>query len=129
MQNQAGIRFQTHVTTDLRDETCMDRPGARCARRTANRSPNPVCHGDDTWYFAANRACELASPIRRRAPGGALRRRVACQDQRRLMVNLPTDTPRFTPSPVPASASDVVPLVSTCAVPLLTTPASAPAWA
>lgn len=31
----------------------------------------------------------------------------------RLMVNLPTEMPRFTPSPVPASASEVVPLVST----------------
>lgn len=40
-------------------------------------------------------------------------------------VNLPTSTPRLTPSPSPASASDTVPLVSTCASLDLPTPAFA----
>src|SRR5580692_7225703 len=38
-----------------------------------------------------------------------------------------TATPRSTPSPLPLNAIDVVPLVSTWAVPLLPAPAEAPA--
>jgi hypothetical protein len=40
-----------------------------------------------------------------------------------------TATPRSTPSPLPLNAIDVVPLVSTWAVPLFPTPAEAPACA
>ena len=40
-----------------------------------------------------------------------------------------TATPRSTPSPLPVNAIDVVPLVSTWAVPLLPAPAEAPACA
>src|SRR6185312_16363036 len=47
----------------------------------------------------------------------------------REIVNLPKETPMFTPLPVPAKASDTLPLVRAWAMPDLTTPALASPWA
>jgi hypothetical protein len=62
----------------------------------------------------------------RGAIAGAAFSNLRCDDQRtRLIVNFPKEIPRSTPSPVPASASETVPFVNTCAVLDLTTPACA----
>src|SRR5690349_25139291 len=75
------------------------------------------------------RPAQCSAAEKAKAPDGRPRGFPGGNDQGRLMVNLPTETPRLTPSPVPASASETVALVSTCACELFTTPASAPAFA
>src|SRR6185503_8598294 len=75
-------------------------------------------------------------PVRRRVhrlPGAVAQARAPAAKRRGdycfLMVNLPKAMPRSQPSPVPDSASEISPLVTTCACDDFTAPACASALA